>query len=176
MKNIVKSMSWHIVSKKKKKCALGVRCFFYTIILFFRRWTNPSRQRHPWYSLCGNTTLFHHTQQGALDQLQSWIQGKTNASRTNSNSSNTSSSSSKSMVLLFTTGVVYVNYLVQKNLTFILHEELFSAAKIKYMLREQCSLIAMTSLKLMACKECCVAVQQNDLMALNVPYTGCANT
>ena len=27
-------MSWHIVSKKKK-CALGVRCFFYTIILFF---------------------------------------------------------------------------------------------------------------------------------------------
>ena len=155
---------------------MPARCLFYTIILFFRRWTNPSRQRHPWYSLCGNTTLFHHTQQGALDQLQSWIQGKTNASRTNSNFSNTSSSSSKSMVLLFTTGVVYVNYLVQKNLTFILHEELFSAAKIKYMMREQCSLIAMTSLKLMACKECCDGVQQSDLMALNVPYTGCANT
>ena len=155
------------------RCPLLLLLHYYSF--FFRRWTNPSRQRHPWYSLCGNTTLFHHTQQGALDQLQSWIQGKTNASRTNSNSSNTSSSS-KSMVLLFTTGVVYVNYLVQKNLTFILHEELFSAAKIKYMLREQCSLIAMTSLKLMACKECCVAVQQSDLMALNVPYTGCANT
>ena len=169
-------MSWHIVSKKKCTRCLPAACFT-LLFFFFRRWTNPSRQRHPWYSLCGNTTLFHHTQQGALDQLQSWIQGKTNASRTNSNFSNTSSSSSsKSMVLLFTTGVVYVNYLVQKNLTFILHEELFSAAKIKYMLREQCSLIAMTSLKLMACKECCDGVQQSDLVALNVPYTGCANT
>ena len=35
------------------------------------------------------------------------------------------------IVFLFSTGVVYINYLVQKGYMFIIHEELFSAYKIK---------------------------------------------
>ena len=67
--------------------------------------------------------------------------------------------------------MVYVNYLVQKGFTFILHEELYSAAKIQNMMRG--SLLAVTSLKLMSCEQC---TQQSDVMALNIPQTGLTNT
>ena len=127
--------------------------------MIYFRWINPSKQRHPWHSLSGNTTLFHHTQHGVLEQIKSW---RKNRGITNDQ---------PNLVILFTTGVVYVNYLVQKGFTFILHEELFSAAKIQNMMRG--SLLAVTSLKLMSCEKC---TQQSDVMALNIPQTGLTNT
>ena len=68
--------------------------------------------------------------------------------------------------------MVYVNYLVQKGFTFILHEELYSAAKIQNMMRG--SLLAVTSLKLMSCDLC--TQPESDVMALNIPQTGLTNT
>merc|ERR1711981_57919 len=58
------------------------------------RWINPSKQRHPWHSLSGNTTLFHHTQHGVLEQIKSW---RKNRGITNDQ---------PNLVILFTTGVV----------------------------------------------------------------------
>ena len=100
-------------------------------IFYSLRWNNPSKQRHPWYSLCGNTTLFHHTHNcGALEQIHSWtIQELSN----NSTQLVTQSAAQKPpfVVFLFSTGLVYINYLVQKGYMFLIHEELFSAHKIK---------------------------------------------
>ena len=76
--------------------------------------------------------MFHHTHNcGALEQIHSWTIQDISNSATTTQLVTQSAQEPPFIVFLFSTGLVYINYLVQKGYMFLIHEELFSAHKIK---------------------------------------------
>ena len=101
---------------------------------------NVSESRHQWYDRCGNDVLYHHAQSGALEAVTSWSKSEPLVQEESNFS------------LLFATGAVYVHYMANSGLNFVLVSELLAAAELNGVLKS--SLLFLTSLKLMSCEKC----------------------
>ena len=73
---------------------------------------NASAQRHPWYDQCGNDVLYYHAQTGALDAIKDWSAA---GNIPNESLPPTSKEKKNCFTLLFVTGGVYVDYMVNRS-------------------------------------------------------------
>ena len=75
---------------------------------------NASAQRHPWYDQCGNDVLYYHAQTGALDAIKDWSAA---GNIPNESLPPTSKEKKNCFTLLFVTGGVYVDYMVNRSVS-----------------------------------------------------------
>ena len=86
------------------------------MLLLLCRWMNASAQRHPWYDQCGNDVLYYHARTGALDAIIDWNAAAGNNIQNESLPTASSSIEKKNcFTLLFVTGGVYVDYMVNRS-------------------------------------------------------------
>ena len=148
-----------------------------TLFLFLTlfRWLNSSEQRHEWFNRCGNVTLYHHAQTGALDAIKEWNAETLICTNKNADQKDDDDDDDQYFTLLFTTGAVYVQYMVANDLAFVLISELYAAAEVKRIIKS--SLLFLSTLKLITCEDCAPGMRlkrrkvlpHSDLMVLKMP-------